>query len=191
MDSLPAEPQGKSKNTGVGSLSLLQQIFPTQKLNRGLLHCRRILYQPSYRGALTSPWQFMVCGGAQFLKALVSLAWILPWKERNWKQESHVVSALVTLGSLAGALRPQAFTGASLSPPCPSFLPHLSLFSPCCGSSHVSWSPSMPSRSGVSIHCSFLWALKVLSLCVTIYCIPSYLLCQLHLFIDLTGLKVP
>jgi len=30
-DSLPAEPQGKPKNTGVGSLSLLQQIFPTQE----------------------------------------------------------------------------------------------------------------------------------------------------------------
>ena len=29
VDSLPAEPQGKPKNTGVGSLSLLQQIFPT------------------------------------------------------------------------------------------------------------------------------------------------------------------
>ena len=30
-DSLPAELQGKPKNTGVGSLSLLQQIFPTQE----------------------------------------------------------------------------------------------------------------------------------------------------------------
>ena len=30
--SLPAEPQRKPKNTGVGSLSLLQQIFPTQGL---------------------------------------------------------------------------------------------------------------------------------------------------------------
>ena len=29
-DSLPAEPQGKPKNTGVDSLSLLQGIFPTQ-----------------------------------------------------------------------------------------------------------------------------------------------------------------
>ena len=28
-DSLPAKPQGKPKNTGVGSLSLLQLIFPT------------------------------------------------------------------------------------------------------------------------------------------------------------------
>ena len=33
------------QNTGVGSLSLLQGIFPTQGLTRGLLHCRRILYQ--------------------------------------------------------------------------------------------------------------------------------------------------
>ena len=30
-DSLPAEPQGKLKNTGVGSLSLLHQTFPTQE----------------------------------------------------------------------------------------------------------------------------------------------------------------
>ena len=60
-DSLSAEPQGKPKNTGVGSLSLLQGIFLTQrlhlcfllgrqilylpdKLNWGLLHCRWILY---------------------------------------------------------------------------------------------------------------------------------------------------
>ena len=50
-DSLPAEPQGKPKNTGVGSLSLLQGIFPTQELNWGLLHCRWILYQLSYDGS--------------------------------------------------------------------------------------------------------------------------------------------
>ena len=47
-DSLPAEPPGKPKNTGVGSLSLLQGIFPTQEFNQGLLHCRQILYQLSY-----------------------------------------------------------------------------------------------------------------------------------------------
>ena len=46
-DSLPAEPQGKPKNTGVGSLSLLQGIFLTQQSNMGLLHCRWILYQLS------------------------------------------------------------------------------------------------------------------------------------------------
>jgi len=48
-DSLPAEPQGKPKNTGVGSLPILQGIFPTQELNWGLLHCRQILYQLSYK----------------------------------------------------------------------------------------------------------------------------------------------
>ena len=50
-DSLPAELQGKPKNTGVGSLSLLQWIFPTQASNRGLLHCRWILYLLSYQGS--------------------------------------------------------------------------------------------------------------------------------------------
>ena len=50
-DSLPAEPQGKAKNTGVGSLSLLQQIFPAQELNQGLLHCRQIFYQLNYQGS--------------------------------------------------------------------------------------------------------------------------------------------
>ena len=49
VDSLPAEPPGKPKNTGVGSLSLLQRIFLTQELNQVLLHCRQFLYQLSYQ----------------------------------------------------------------------------------------------------------------------------------------------
>ena len=40
------------QNTGVGSLSLLQGIFPTQESNQGLLRCRQILYQLSYKGLL-------------------------------------------------------------------------------------------------------------------------------------------
>ena len=52
-DSLPAEPQGKPKNTGVGSLSFLQQIFLAEELNWGLLHCRWILYQLSSPGSLS------------------------------------------------------------------------------------------------------------------------------------------
>ena len=38
------------QNSGVGSLSLLQGIFPTQGLNPGLLDCRRLLYQLSHKG---------------------------------------------------------------------------------------------------------------------------------------------
>ena len=51
-DSLPAEPQEKPKNSGMGSLSLLQGIFPTQGSNPGLPHCRCILYQLSHHGSL-------------------------------------------------------------------------------------------------------------------------------------------
>ena len=50
-DSLSSEPPGKPKNTGVGSLSLLQGIFLTKESNQGLVHCRQILYQLSYQGS--------------------------------------------------------------------------------------------------------------------------------------------
>ena len=45
------ERNSPGQNTGVGSLSLLHGIFLTQELNRGLLHCRWILYQLSYEGS--------------------------------------------------------------------------------------------------------------------------------------------
>ena len=50
-DSLPSEPPGEPKNTGVGNLTLLQRIFLTQEWNWGFLHCRWILYQLSYQGS--------------------------------------------------------------------------------------------------------------------------------------------
>ena len=65
VDSLPAEPQGKPKNTEVSSLSLLQ---PTQGSSQprdqtSLLHCRQILYQLNYQGSPEIPplfvWDFV------------------------------------------------------------------------------------------------------------------------------------
>ena len=44
----PAEPPGK--NTRVGSCSFLQGIFPTPGSNSGLPHCRQILYHLSLQG---------------------------------------------------------------------------------------------------------------------------------------------
>ena len=38
-------------HNGVGSLSLLQWIFPTQGSNPILTHCRRMFYQPSHKGS--------------------------------------------------------------------------------------------------------------------------------------------
>ena len=39
------------QNTEVGSLSILQGIWPTQGSNPGLPHCRQILYQLSHKGS--------------------------------------------------------------------------------------------------------------------------------------------
>ena len=44
------------QNAGVGRLSLLQGIFPTQESNWNLLHCRQILSQLSYKGS-PSKWK--------------------------------------------------------------------------------------------------------------------------------------
>ena len=71
MDSLPSEPRGKPKNTRVGSPSLFQGIFPTQKSNQGLLHCRRILYQLSYQ--LSHIYIFFFLIGIQLLYSVVFL----------------------------------------------------------------------------------------------------------------------
>ena len=49
-DSLNSPWNSPGQNTGVGSCSFLRGIFPTQGLNLGLLHCRRILYQLSHQG---------------------------------------------------------------------------------------------------------------------------------------------
>ena len=43
--------KGKPKNTGVGSLSLLQQVFSTQESNQGFLYYRQILYQLRAQGS--------------------------------------------------------------------------------------------------------------------------------------------
>ena len=50
-DSLLSEPPRKPKNSGVGSLPLLQGNFLSQESNFDLLHCRQILYQLSYPGS--------------------------------------------------------------------------------------------------------------------------------------------
>ena len=49
MDYSPWNSPGQ--NTGAGSLSLLQGIFPTQGSKPGLPYCRRILHQLSHKGS--------------------------------------------------------------------------------------------------------------------------------------------
>ena len=63
------------QNTGVGSLSLLQGILPTQGSNLGLPNCRQILYQLSHKGSpeidTISIWPFPYC---------YEVAWRCTWK---------------------------------------------------------------------------------------------------------------
>ena len=69
-DSLSSEPPGKPKNTGMGSLSLLQGIFPTEESNWGLLCCRQILYQLSYQ---RSPFRRQIYPVSYILIRIVNL----------------------------------------------------------------------------------------------------------------------
>ena len=63
------------QNTGVGSLSLLQGIFPTQGLNPGLPNCGQILYQLSHKGSpdywwfysIQAAWQLYHRGNLKFM----------------------------------------------------------------------------------------------------------------------------
>ena len=62
-----------AQNTGVGSLSLLQGIFPTQGSNPGLLHCRGfVLAEPQGKPKNTG------------MGSLSLFQWIFPTQESNW-----------------------------------------------------------------------------------------------------------
>ena len=61
------------QNTGAGSLSLLQGIFPTQGSNTGLPYCKQILNQLSHKGSPNSG-----------VGSLSLLQQIFPTQESNW-----------------------------------------------------------------------------------------------------------
>ena len=67
----------QARNTGVGSLSLFQGIFPTQGLNPGLPHCRQSLFQLSQLRHQGSPGK--VTGIQAQLK----------WHLESWKGSPH------------------------------------------------------------------------------------------------------
>ena len=89
VDSLPAELQGKPKNTGVGSLSLLQRIFLTQESN--LLHCRWILYQLSYQG---SPYKILLRCFPFFFSCYIFETWCVFYTYRTSQLRSVTLQML-------------------------------------------------------------------------------------------------
>ena len=72
------------QNTGVGGISLLQGIFPTQGSNPGLPHYRRILYQLSHKGSpRTLAWVVYPFSRGSF------------WP-RNWTRVSYMAGGFFT-----------------------------------------------------------------------------------------------
>ena len=79
-DSLQS-PRTPGQNTGVGSHSLLQGIFPIQRSKSALPHCRQILSQLSHQGSLAEHWKidaFELWCWRRFL--------IVPWTPRRSNQ---------------------------------------------------------------------------------------------------------
>ena len=91
------------QNTGVGSLSLLQGVFPTQRSNPGLPHCRWILYQLRHKGSprilewvaypLHLPDPGIELGSPALLEKAMApysstLAWKIPWMEEPGRLQS-------------------------------------------------------------------------------------------------------
>ena len=66
MDYIYSPWNSPGQNPGVGSLSLLQGIFPTQGSNPGLLHCKWILYQLSCKGS-PEEVEAMLCFCSKYL----------------------------------------------------------------------------------------------------------------------------
>ena len=80
------------QNPGVGSLSLLQGLFPTQGSNPGLLHCRRILYQLSHRRSPCKPKHFKIrptCIKCWQDKLGHQISFHCPLLEIGFKSECH------------------------------------------------------------------------------------------------------
>ena len=81
------------QNTGVGSLSLLQGIFPTQGSNPGLPHHRRILYHLSHeRSPRYSPGQNTGVGSLSLLQGIFETQGLnpgLPYSRLILYQLSH------------------------------------------------------------------------------------------------------
>ena len=72
------------KNTGEGCQALLQGILPTQGLNPGLPHCRRILYCLSHQGSPRIP-EWVACPFSRGTS-----------QPRNWTRVSHIAGGFFT-----------------------------------------------------------------------------------------------
>ena len=112
------------QNTGVGSLFLLQGIFPTQGSNSGLLHCRQILYQLSHKGSS----RILKWVAYPFFLTQESIRGLLHWRQILYQLSyqgcsQSKVSVQFSHSVMSGSLRPHGLQHTR--PPCLSPTPRV------------------------------------------------------------------
>ena len=97
------------QNTGVGTCSLLQGIFPTQGSNPGLPQCRWILYQLSHKGSisdrlktkadlLNSSYRTPFCyKDSVLLKRLQIYLWSKKKKKEEEKKQNGIIQITIRI----------------------------------------------------------------------------------------------
>ena len=121
------------QNTRVGSLSLLQGIFPTQGLNPGLPHCRGILYQLSHNGSpRILEWvAYLFSRGSSRPRNRTGVSFIASGFFTTWAIR-EVPGGVLKWLAVNAACRQGAQLGLTLE--------HLQVALPCVGSSqHGGW----------------------------------------------------
>ena len=81
------------QNTGVGNLSLLQGIFPTQGLNPGLPYCRQILCQLSHKESTRIlVWVAYLCSSRSSQpRGRTGVSWIAGRFFTNWAMRETMI----------------------------------------------------------------------------------------------------
>ena len=84
------------QDTWVGSLSLLQGIFPTQGLNPGFLHCGQILYQLSHKGSpRILEWvAYPFSSGSSWPRSWTGISCIADAFFTNWAMRGALIACL-------------------------------------------------------------------------------------------------
>ena len=83
------------QNTGVGSLSLHQRIFPTQGSNPGLPPCRPVLYRLSHQGSHTGVGSLSLFSGSSWPRIRTGVSCIAGGFFTNWAIREALIQALL------------------------------------------------------------------------------------------------
>ena len=124
VNSLPTEPPGKPKNTGVGSLFLLQGNFLTQESNWGLLHCSGFFTSWATQEALCDapcPEIFLSTHGydiAMKIWEVLFFIYIIVVKKKNKPTSSPIYNHILALSLKTGTRIMKEFVGQYLSQNC-------------------------------------------------------------------------